>query len=654
MARPIVLSNGELHVGLNNFGLVHDFYFPYVGLENHAAGQNLRHKVGVWVGGNFSWLDDGSWEFVFKSADQALIGHTRAKNAHLQIVLEFDDFIDADSNAFLRNIHVINLAGDARDVRLFMHQAFVIGDSRSNTDTAQYLPGSDAILHYRGRRAFVIGGRDPDNQPFDQRSIGLFGIEGHEGTWRDCEDGELANGNVEHGRVDSSVRFKLDIPAHGSKRVHYWIAAATSIREVLDLHKDIREGNLNDRLENTVEWWHRWLGPALKVAERIPKEHQAGFIKSAMIIKSHIDKRGALIASTDTAMLNYSRDAYAYCWPRDGAYSLWPLIRMGYYEEPKRFFEFCSSVLHPRGYLMHKFQADGALGSSWHPYLHTYGDKEISSPPIQEDETATVLFVFAQFYNIHKDEKLLIEFYEPFIKEMANFLALNVQESTGLPRASYDLWEEVFLTTTYTTSVVHAALLAAAGLAEAAHDETSAVRWRACAEDMRAGAEKHLYNHENGYLRKGLLSIDGDITYDDTLDCASFFGAFMYGLFDVSSSEITTTLGAIRGKLGNEKTPGLPRYEGDNYRRQFDRAPDAPSNWWFICSLWVAQYYLEINNLKEAEEILSWVNSLRSSTGMLSEQIDPYSNETVSVSPLVWSEAEYLATLLDVISEKKP
>ena len=58
MARPIVLSNGSLHVGLNKFGMVHDFYYPYVGLENHAAGQDLRHRVGIWIDGRLSWLDD--------------------------------------------------------------------------------------------------------------------------------------------------------------------------------------------------------------------------------------------------------------------------------------------------------------------------------------------------------------------------------------------------------------------------------------------------------------------------------------------------------------------------------------------------------------------------------------------------------------------
>src|SRR5690606_526406 len=158
MARPIVLSNGELHVGINKFGLVHDFYFPYVGLENHSAGPNTRHRVGVWVDGKTTWLDDGSWDFRFGYPHQALIGHTIATNTSIGIQLEFDVLVYADIHGFVRNIHIINHDADKREVRLFMHQAFNIGDSRSNTDSAQCLPDSAAVLHYRGRRAFVVGG----------------------------------------------------------------------------------------------------------------------------------------------------------------------------------------------------------------------------------------------------------------------------------------------------------------------------------------------------------------------------------------------------------------------------------------------------------------------------------------------------------------
>ncbi len=348
MTRPIVLSNGELHVGLNEYGMVHDFYYPYVGLSNHSAGPGTRPKVGVWIDGRLSWLDDGTWRFKFHYPLHALIGHTLAINDEMQVLLEIDDCVDAHIGLFMRNIHVINHADHPREIRLFLRQAFAIDDSRSNTDTAQYLPDSDAILHYRGRRAFIVSGLHND-QPFDQHSIGLFGIENHEGAYRDADDGELDGGNVEHGRVDSVIRFKLQIDANNSERVHYWIAVGSSIREALYVDKQLRHDGLSGRLHATAKWWQKWMEPAIESAKGLEPKYQDSFLRSVMIIKSQIDKRGAIIASTDTSMLNYGRDAYAYCWPRDGALVLWPLIRIGYTEEPYHFFEFCRRVMHPSG-----------------------------------------------------------------------------------------------------------------------------------------------------------------------------------------------------------------------------------------------------------------------------------------------------------------
>lgn len=648
MARPIVLSNGELHVGINRFGLVHDFYFPYVGLENHAAGKSLRHRVGVWINGEISWLDeDSGWEFRFRYPHTALIGHTVAKNERLGVLLEFDDVVDATISAFMRNIHVVNLWGEQREIRLFMHQAFVIGDARSNTDTAQYLPDSHAVLHYRGRRAFIVSG-ESEGKPFDQYTVGLFGIEGWEGTYRDAEDGELSFCNVEHGRVDSILRFKFDIPAHSSKRAHYWIAAGTSMREALYINKQVREDGVLTRLHETAKWWDTWLQPALQVSEKVDPKYQESFVKSVMVIKSQIDKRGAVIASTDTAMLNYSRDAYAYCWPRDGAYVLWPLIRMGYVDEPRRFFEFCRHGLHPSGYLMHKYRADGALGSSWHPYVHDDGS---FAPPIQEDETALVLFVFVQFYQMHADHRLLREFYEPMVVPMANFMAGYIDETTGLPRPTYDLWEEHYLTTTYTTSVVYAALLAAADMADEFGDSGSAVKWRSAADDISTAAHKHLFNKERGTFYKGLIVKEGVIEHDQTFDLSGVFGSFMFGLFPVGSDEMNTAIKTLSETFGlNEGIVGLPRYENDPYCRADS---SVTGNWWIISSLWMAQYHLETDSTDKAFQVLDWVHSHATSTGILPEQINPHDDTSLSVSPLTWSHAEYIATLLDTITEKK-
>ena len=644
MARPIVLSNGELHVGLNNYGLVHDFYFPYVGLENHSAGDHTRHRVGVWVDNTLSWLDDPhEWTFKFRYPHQALIGHIIAKNEKLNILLEFDDFVDSDMSAFIRNIHVINLAERPREVRIFMHQAFVIGDSRSNTDTAQYLPDSEAVLHYRGRRAFIVSG-EHRGEKFDQHSIGLFGIEGHEGTYRDADDGELSGSNVEHGRVDSVIRFKLRVRAQSSERVHYWVAAGTSMREALFIHKHIKRDGVVNRLLKTSKWWDTWLQPGLQVANKLDPHYRQPFIRSLMIIKSQIDKRGAVIASTDSSMLNYSRDNYAYCWPRDGAYVVWPLIRMGYTEEPYRFFEFCRRGMHPAGYLMHKYRADGGLGSSWHPYSHG----EITAPPIQVDETALTLFMMGQFYQTSNDEKFLSDFYESMAKPMANFIAEYIDETTGLPRPSYDLWENQFNISTYTVGTVFAALLAAADLADAANDEGMAVHWRAAADDVHAAAHKHIYNTERKSFYKSVMIHGGEITKDPTLDVSSLFGVFMFGLYSADSPEFEAAIETYRRELMAGSPIGVPRFENDDYRY----TPGAPTgNWWFIPTLWMAQYFIEKNEMDKAKEILNWVEDHAPKTNMLSEQVNPLDGAQIAPSPLTWSQAEYVSTLLDTVME---
>jgi len=648
VARSIVLSNGELHVGLNKYGVVHDFYYPYVGFENHVAGPSLRHKVGVYIDGVLSWTDDDTWTFSHHYPSTSLVGHTIAKNEALGIVIEFDDTVDSDMSVFIRNIHVVNTFEQARDIRLFMYQAFAIGDSRSNTDTAQYLPDSDAILHYRGRRAFVISGTTADNKPFDQHSIGLFGIENHEGTYKDAEDGELGGNVVEHGRVDSILRFSLHIEGRSSARVHYWIAAGMSNREALYIHKQVQDQGIDARIHKTAAWWQEWLQPSIDFAQGLPKDHQDLFLESMMIIKSQIDKRGAVMASTDTTMLNYSRDAYAYSWPRDGANTIWPLVRLGYYQEAYRFFEFCQRGLHPGGYLMHKYRADGALGSSWHPYVHADG---VVSPPIQEDETALVLFVFVQFYQLSKDSSLIKEFYHSMIRPMADWMSEFVDPISGLPKPSYDLWEQTFSTSTYTTAVTYAALIAASELAIVVGEEANAVKWRTAAEDIQAAAHKHLFNKERQVFYRGINVVKGEIQYDAVLDVSSTYSAFLFGLFDANSPEIQASIATIQTKFNTTpENPGLPRSEDDDYRRT---KQGIAGNYWYITTLWHAQYLIEKDDNEDALKILDWIKSHAMPTGMLSEQIDPVDGAFISPAPLTWSHAEYVSTLIDFVGKGK-
>ncbi|HSX28742.1 MAG TPA: glycoside hydrolase family 15 protein [Candidatus Saccharimonadales bacterium] len=644
MPRPLILSNGSMAVGINNFGLVHDFYYPYVGLENHATSKVLRHRIGVWVDGDFSWLDDGSWVFEHVYEKDTLIGNSSAAHAHLGVRLEFRDCVDVDMNVLLREITVVNEHDQARQIRLMMHQVFQISNSR-NGDTAQYLPDQNAILSYKGRRMFIMRAEHENGSPFDQFSIGIWGIEGREGTYKDAEDGELSGNPVEHGNVDSVVRLKLELEPQASGKVRYWIAAGTSTADALRTSDAVKEKGFSDRFASTARHWQEWLVPATRVAERLEDRTSADrFLQSVLLIKAHMDRRGAVIASLDTQMLHYARDAYAYCWPRDAAFALWPLIRMGYHDEAKAFFDFCRTGLHEDGYLMHKYQADRALGSSWHPYFAN-GKPEL---PIQEDETAMVLFLIGQYQQLSGDDEYVRGLYSTLIRPMADFMATYIDHDTKLPHASYDLWEQKFLTHTFTVGAVYAALTAAVRLAELYDFPDDAIRWQAVADDIQETAGHTLYNDTTKFFHKGFLKTAGGLQFDETIDVSSFYGAFMFGLFDMDDPRIVVACQSMLKAFNQDGDfSGLPRYVHDGYNAV---DPTGLGNPWFVTSLWLAQYYLERDEHQKSKAIVTWTEAHMLPSGVLSEQINPFNGHSVSVAPLVWSQAEYLSTQLDTVT----
>jgi len=218
-----------------------------------------------------------------------------------------------------------------------MHQVFQISRA-GRADTALFVPEENYLLDYKGRCCLLIYGEDDNGQVFDQFSVGNYGIEGKEGTYRDAEDGELTDNAVEHGGVDSVLRFTLRLDSGQDAAVNYWIAAADSQQSGEVIHSLIKQDGVQRRLEMTRTYWHDWLRVGAERIQQVDKDYQPLVKKSLLIIKAHTDKRGGIIASCDSSIYNYGRDYYSYVWPRDGAYAMWPLIRLGYTEEPKKFF----------------------------------------------------------------------------------------------------------------------------------------------------------------------------------------------------------------------------------------------------------------------------------------------------------------------------
>jgi GH15 family glucan-1,4-alpha-glucosidase len=636
MGRPVVLSNGQLFVGLDENGLVHDFYYPYVGLENLTNARSTAHKIGVWVDGLFKWTDDGSWDVDVDFQANAMVSKIKLHSNELALTLNLEDYVDSETNSLIRHIEIVNERDEEREVRIFNHQVFQISRA-GRADTAIYVPDENYVLDYKGRYCLLIGGKFESGESFDQYAVGNYGIEGKAGTYLDAEDGELSGNAVEHGGVDSVVRFSKKIGPRTIESLDYWVVASSSQSDSQAIHVEFLKTDMEKKLEANKNHWRTWLDSG---SVEMPDFHKDDLTKSLLVIKAHCDERGSVLASGDSSIFNYGRDYYCYCWPRDAAYALWPMIRLGFYDEAKKFFDFARDTIHKDGYLMHKYQPDRAVGSTWHPLVHGKS-KELA---IQEDETASVIFMIGEYYDSSKDKTFIENIYHTFVFPAANFLCEFIDEQTGLPHASYDLWEEKFLTSTYTVSTVIAGLEAAARLSAVVEQPADSVKWKKTAEGIRANLDK-LY--VDGYFVKGyLMGADGELNYDKTLDISSLYGPFMYAGLDLDDRRLVSTAEQIEKRILNV-TPsgGVLRYENDNY---FLTKHNCIGNPWIVGTLWLAQYYGTVNKIDEAKQLLDWSLSRRVHSGILSEQFDPETGSPLSVMPLVWSHAEMVNTLLDL------
>lgn len=633
-----------MFVGLNDDGLVHDFYYPYVGQENLTTSRSVPHKVGVWVDGSFSWLDSPEWQKTVVYQKDCLVSDVEATHSKLGIKLNFTDAVDSHINAFLRSIKVTNLHKDNRTVKLFMHQVFEIShDGRG--DTAFYEPEDNYIFDYKGHTALIIYA-EQNRVPFTDWAVGNHGIEGKAGTFKDAEDGELSKNLVEHGGVDSVVSIVCTFDDNHETTINYWIAAGTDHNDAANCHQLILTSGVNARIEQTSISQTAWLKTADESMVHIDNEEDKTAIKrSLLIVKAHIDDRGSILASGDSSIYNYGRDYYCYCWPRDGAYAVWPMIKLGYSEEARNFFDFCNKVIHPSGYLQHKFQPDSSYGSTWHPLMQDH-HKELA---IQEDETAITLIMLAEYVNKFDDKEYFKSVYDTLVRPSADFLAYYVDAETGLPHASYDLWEQTFLTSSYTSVLVCKALRMIAGLAQTIMDDKHAVKWTVSAEGIE-GQLHQFYKEDLGYYVKGFYANpNNEVLWYEQLDISTIYALQTFGSDKlVKSAELAASVQKAKDLL-EDQTPGggFVRYNDDGYLRT---NPNLLGNPWFICTYWMAQNYLINNRQDKADALIDWAKSRQLPSGVMSEQVNPETGASVGVAPLTWSHAEHINTLLSKYS----
>jgi GH15 family glucan-1,4-alpha-glucosidase len=641
MSRSIVLSNGELAVAIDDRAQVRDIYYPHVGLEDHVRGHYI-HRVGIWVDNQLTWLSDPEWQIQVRCADESLSSAISATHARHQVELTFTDIVYNEKSVFLRRIVIKNASDRERDIKLYMAHQFEIYKAHGG-DTAYYDPQTHSIIHYKGRRVFLISG-EIQGEPFQDYGTGLANFHGHEGSHKDAEDGQLSKNPIEHGPADSVLGLYARYAGGESHTAHYWIAAAQTIPDAHELDGYIRRKTPAHLLESASDYWRAWVNAYGWSFHRLSPEQIALFKKSLMYVRAHVDIDGGVVASIDSDILNYGLDTYSYVWPRDAAYSALALDYAGDSNSAKRFLEFSKQVLFKDGYLMHKYLPDHSLGSSWHPWVRN-GRSEL---PIQEDETAIVLYLLNAHYAHTHDVEFLESMYAPLVEKMADFMLMYRDPQTKLPLQSYDLWEEKRGASTYTCASVYGALTAAADLSRILGKRDKEEKYRAAALEIRDAILKHLWDDTEGYFVK-LVDREGDVVKKDkTLDASSAYGVFLFNVLPKDDPRLAKAFETTVRRLSyGIPSGGIARYEGDNYYRN-DR--ESAGNPWFVTTLWYAEYLIANarteHDFDHVRDIFAWVVKHALPSGVLSEQLNPQTGEQVSVAPLTWSHSAYVTAVI--------
>lgn len=226
---------------------------------------------------------------------------------------------------------------------------------------------------------------------------------------------------------------------------------------------------------------------------------------------------------------------------------------------------------------------------------------------------------------------------------------------TGLPKESYDLWEQDYGTSTFTSSTVYGGLLAASKFAEVLGKEEDAKKFLHEAEEIKMLIVKYLHNNNNGYFYKRITSNEEGFGFDDTIDISSFFGLFYFGILDINDPMLDEAFDVVeRELLCDTKVGGVMRYVGDEYNRVSDNAPANP---WIITTLWVAQYRIKkaksLAELNETRNVFDWVCAQTTTAGLLPEQVSSETGEHLSTAPLTWSHSEYVTTVIEYLRKRE-
>lgn len=631
-----IVGNSRLLAGIGEHGELSRLFWPRI-----DAPQNISSdKLGLFIDEqDVCWLTNRKWQsepsyIMDTNIYQVVLTHP-VHNLKAMLTI----FALPEEDVLVRRLEITNVDAKPHRLSLLHYSDLAIGES-PRRHTAVFRTEEAALWQFKQNSHFLSGA-----------DAAVLAYQCNAGQIRSQQD---LKGLSQFMSTDGAVLWQLGlIEPKETAGITLYTAMAANLDEAAVLLNRAKQTGYLPLLKNCTTYWQDYLG----VLPRIPIENPALdrlYKRSLLIFPLLTDHEYGSMLAAPEADEDFTRcGGYGFCWGRDAAFITYAMDLAGLKKASRRFYLWAMRAQSKDGSWAQRHCLDGAVAPNW---------------GLQIDETASIIWGMWQHYKLTSEEEVLAKFWPSLVKG-ADFLVSFIDEATGLPKPSYDLWEERKGEHTYSAAAVWAGLQAASEAACLYGAEEKAVLWQAAAKNLQTSI-LGLWDDESGCFLRGVkveLSKD-EFTYltakqysedsleqlwkreklaldkDPIIDISLLGLCFPFGFLPADDPRLRKTAEKIAEKLTSPKIGGIKRYENDQY---------IGGNPWILCTLWLALYYIKSGSKVKAAELVEWVLFHQTKVGLLAEQIDKETGKPAWIIPLTWSHAMLILTVQLLYSDKE-
>jgi glucoamylase len=608
-----VLGDGSLLATFSARGELEQLSWPHLDRDPNLG----ELRLGLRIDDTHRWLDHPALATEQRYDGDADVLVTTVTGDALPGPVTITDVVAADAPVLLRR--VAGVTG---------HLGVWVRPELRGTDRAGGVyqdPATGTLVFHHRDRVLAVGIDHDVAVATGQRHLGHSSEE-------ELAEGRLRHRGVSHGHVDGALLTAA--PTDGATVA---IALATEHDEAvarvaaaldhgIDAAVEDRRAVARDLLERVA--------PPLVDGDAAVLDRRSQLVFSQLLDRA----TGGVLAAPEQDPLFERSGGYGYVWPRDLAFVLLAHLAAGRAELATSALRWLARTQAADGLWLQRTWTDGTLAPSWGTQL---------------DETGAVLAAYDQAWRSLGDPALDADLW-PSARLGADALVATLDQRTGLPAPSMDLWEERVGVHAFTAATAHAGLLAAAAMADRHDAPELATGWRAAADRVRAGIDAHLWSDEHGRYRRSIdIAREDDAgaptpssyaildhpaapvpsvdPVDDVVDVSLLGLAYPFGVFAADEPRMAATIDAVEQQL-RAPDGGVRRYTGDAYEG---------GNPWVLATLWLG-LTRRTPGAAEPAAGLDYALHARTSTDLLPEQVDEHTGEPAWIVPLTWSHAMYV------------